>query len=82
MIIGNLEICTGKFTVKMSLKFLLDSYCLKKLTETFENGSYALHSPAEALLFDFFYMNIHLDKSSGTLTSPVGLRIHCYFCIC
>jgi hypothetical protein len=32
-----------------------DSYSLKKLTETFQNGSYALHSPAEALLFDFFH---------------------------
>jgi hypothetical protein len=29
------------------------SYSLKKLTETFENGSYAFHSPAEALLFYF-----------------------------
>jgi uncharacterized membrane protein YhaH (DUF805 family) len=28
---------------------------LKKLTETFQNGSYALHSPAEALLFDFLH---------------------------
>jgi uncharacterized membrane protein len=32
-----------------------DSYALKKLTETFQNGSYALHSPAEALLFDFLH---------------------------
>jgi hypothetical protein len=32
-----------------------DSYSLKKLTETFQNGSYALHSPAEALLFDFLH---------------------------
>jgi hypothetical protein len=32
-----------------------DSYSLKKLTETFQNGSYALHSPGEALLFDFLH---------------------------
>ena len=32
-----------------------DSYSLKKLTETFENGSYAFHSPAEALLYDFLH---------------------------
>jgi uncharacterized membrane protein YhaH (DUF805 family) len=32
-----------------------DSYSLKKLTETFQNGSYALHSPAEMLLFDFLH---------------------------
>jgi hypothetical protein len=29
------------------------SYFLQKLTETFEKGSYAFHSPAEALLHDF-----------------------------
>jgi hypothetical protein len=31
------------------------SYSLKKLTETFQNGTYALYSPAEALLFDFLH---------------------------
>lgn len=30
-----------------------DSYSLTKLRETFENGPYAFHSPAEALLFVF-----------------------------
>jgi hypothetical protein len=30
-----------------------NSYSLQKLIETFENVSYAFHSPAEALLFDF-----------------------------
>jgi hypothetical protein len=30
-----------------------DSYDLKKFTETLQNGSYALNSPGEALLFDF-----------------------------
>jgi uncharacterized membrane protein len=32
-----------------------DSYSLKKLTENFQNDSYALHSPAGALLFDFLH---------------------------
>jgi hypothetical protein len=32
-----------------------DSYDLKKLTETLQNGSYALNSPGEALLFDFLH---------------------------
>jgi hypothetical protein len=32
-----------------------DSYDLKKLTETLQNGSYVLHSAGEALLFDFLH---------------------------
>jgi hypothetical protein len=52
----NLRICIGRFIAKMSLKFLRGInrivILLKKLAETFQNGSYALHSPAEALLFN------------------------------
>jgi hypothetical protein len=65
-----------------------NSYSHQKLTETFENGSYAFHSPAEALLFDFLseYSSQqkfwHVNLSSWTtyaLLLLYVLAIICFF---